>query len=171
MEKYVFRPYNPIFIKLFEKEKKRLQVYLGENVLVEHIGSTAVPGLGGKGFIDIAVAGGESLSSLSTKLQEVGYEYRPDASTDERWFFKNELPDPLQETRRYHIHLTSHGSKDWKEMLAFRDYLRTHKDAVEKYAAIKNKAASISNQEREIYVKTKDPVILEIIQEALKTNR
>lgn len=56
MLKYVFRPYDPIFPKLFIKEKNRLKKFLGRTVLIEHVGSTAIPGLGGKGIIDIAIA-------------------------------------------------------------------------------------------------------------------
>jgi GrpB-like predicted nucleotidyltransferase (UPF0157 family) len=47
-DKYFFRPYNPIFPKLFENEKIRLRKALGKTVQIDHIGSTAVPGLGGK---------------------------------------------------------------------------------------------------------------------------
>lgn len=53
--KYVFKPYNPVFSKLFETEKKRLSNYLTGLFRIEHVGSTAVPGLGGKGIIDIYI--------------------------------------------------------------------------------------------------------------------
>lgn len=167
MERYVFRPYDPIFPKLFDEEKARLETFLGKEALVEHVGSTAVPGLGGKGFSDIAIAvDQDKLSDASTNLVEAGYEYRPDASTKDRWFHRLELPDQKEGYRRYHIHLTYPSSQDWKEMLAFRDYLRSYPDALEKYAEIKKHAAEISNEEREVYIKTKEPVILDIIKKA-----
>lgn len=56
MKKYEFKPYNPAFSKYFEEEKKRLSKYLSGDYQIEHIGSTAVPGLGGKGIIDIMIA-------------------------------------------------------------------------------------------------------------------
>ena len=52
-DKYIFRPYNPIFPELFKNEKERMEKILGDNLKIEHIGSTAVMGLGGKGVIDI----------------------------------------------------------------------------------------------------------------------
>jgi len=55
VKKYVFKAYSPIFPKLFEKEKDRIKKILGENDLIEHVGSTAVPGLGGKEINDIYI--------------------------------------------------------------------------------------------------------------------
>ena len=167
MDKYVFRPYDPIFPELFDQEKARLETFLGKDANIEHVGSTAVPGLGGKGFIDIAIAVDQNkLADTSSKLAKAGYEYRPDASTKDRWFHRMELPDQKQGFRRYHIHLTYPTSKDWREMVAFRDYLRSHPDELAKYAEIKKHAAEISNEEREVYIKTKEPVILDIIKKA-----
>ena len=51
MKKYVFKPYNPKFPVLFEQEKQRIASHLKEKAPIEHVGSTAVPGLGGKGII------------------------------------------------------------------------------------------------------------------------
>ena len=56
MNKYIFKPYHEIFPKLFEQEKLRLSKYLTGEYMIEHIGSTAVPGLGGKGIIDIMIS-------------------------------------------------------------------------------------------------------------------
>jgi len=55
-DKYIFRPYNPIFPELFKNEKERMEKILGDNLQIEHIGSTAVLGLGGKGVIDILIS-------------------------------------------------------------------------------------------------------------------
>ncbi|HEX4839092.1 MAG TPA: GrpB family protein [Rhabdochlamydiaceae bacterium] len=47
MSKYVFKPYNRIFPELFETEKKRIAAVIKPKTIIEHIGSTAVPNLGG----------------------------------------------------------------------------------------------------------------------------
>lgn len=66
MKKYVFKPYKESFPELFDNEKKRIAALLGTDPVIEHIGSTAVPGLGGKGIIDIAIAvKKENLSQVS----------------------------------------------------------------------------------------------------------
>ncbi len=92
---------------------------------IEHVGSTAVPGLGGKGIIDIAIGvEKECMEDIKNKLQELGYEFRPSFSTPDRFYFIIYLPDPEEDRRRYHIHLTYLESKEWKELIGFRDYLR-----------------------------------------------
>lgn len=56
MNKYVFKPYSALFPNLFAKEKARIVQHFLFPASIEHVGSTAVPGLGGKGIIDIAIA-------------------------------------------------------------------------------------------------------------------
>lgn len=53
-------------------------------------------------------------------------------------------------------------------MIALRDYLRVHPEDLKKYAEIKKRAAEVSNEDREVYMKTKEPAILEIIKKATK---
>ncbi|MFP4424053.1 MAG: trehalase family glycosidase [Candidatus Woesearchaeota archaeon] len=115
--------YEEEYLEIFDQQKQKIQRLLGP-VPVEHVGSTAVPGLGGKGTIDIIV-GVSDIEQGKEKLQEV-YEFvhgRPD-----RLFFR------CQGT---HLHLTTQRSEKWKKTVAFRDYLRAHPDAVEEYRRIK----------------------------------
>lgn len=165
MFKYIFRPYDPIYTKLFSEEKNRLKKFLGKNVLIEHVGSTAIPGLGGKGIIDIAVAANNKndLSAVSTLLIKAGYYFDPDDGTDERLFHGRVVSDD----RRYHVHLTYKDSKDWKEMTNFRDYLNTHPEDFKKYEKIKKKAVDLSDQDGKVYMKIKNPIILDILKKAV----
>ena len=113
-DKYIFRPYNPIFPELFKKEKERMQKILGDASQIEHIGSTAVPGLGGKGVIDISVSvPKKQWPDVSSKLESLGYQYRKkdDERENEELFFMANLPDSELGTRLYHIHLTYPESK------------------------------------------------------------
>lgn len=159
MKKYVFKPYSANFPRLFEAEKKRLLAALKRPAKIEHVGSTAVPGLGGKGIIDIAIAvERQDLELISKQLQELGYEFRPNFSTSERLYFVNFLPDSEEETRRYHIHLTYLDSKEWKELVGFRDYLRTHPEEAKEYAEIKKRAAIAANQDGKKYRQLKEHV-------------
>ena len=88
MKKYVFRPYSEIFPELFQKEKDRITVQLKPLCIIEHIGSTAIVGLGGKGIIDIGIATNkEDMEIVSRHLQKLGYEFRPTYSTSERFYF------------------------------------------------------------------------------------
>lgn len=163
MNKYVFKPYSPLFPELFAKEKERIASHLQHVFAIEHIGSTAILNLGGKGIIDIAIAvPKEEMSATVIKLQQLGYEFRPHWSTPERFYLIIYLPDPEEGTRRYHIHLTYPGSSNWEEMIGFRDYLRKHPEAASEYAEMKKKAVLESNQEGELYRKIKAPMFQKV---------
>lgn len=142
-EKYIFRPYSENFPQLAEKEIGRIGKAVDDASIIEHVGSTAVPGLGGKGVIDILmVVPKEKWDFLGEKLTTLGYEYREHASDpDERRFFHVNLPDEELGTRLYHLHLVYPGSTEIKKMIGFRDYLRAHPDDAKKYAEIKEVAA------------------------------
>jgi len=143
-DKYIFRSYNPVFPQLFKSEKARLQKILGKDVLIDHIGSTAVPGLGGKGVIDISVTTPKiNWPEICKKLKNLGYEYKKKGAEreKERLFFMANLPDEEFGTRLYHIHLSYPESPEFKKEIGFRDYLRSHPKEVKNYAKIKMKAA------------------------------
>ncbi|MEL7430991.1 MAG: GNAT family N-acetyltransferase [Chlamydiota bacterium] len=159
MKKYVFKPYSKIFPKLFDKEKARILSHISMPLAIEHIGSTAIPGLGGKGIIDIAVAVSKPhMDVTSKKLQDLGYAYRPIFSTPDRFYFIICLPDPEEENRRYHIHLTYPENHEWKEFTGFRDYLRQHPEECQEYAELKKQAALEANHEGDRYRKVKEPM-------------
>ena len=171
MKKYVFKPYNKKFPALFEAEKKRIASQVKNKLIIEHIGSTAIPNLGGKGIIDIAIAAEKSeLESISEQLQKMGYEFRAPHSTPEKLYFRADLPDREEGIRRYHIHLMPHGSEDWKGFIAFRDYLRNHPDEAEKYAALKKQAASDAEEDGKKYRAQKDPLIQDILKKSFKVD-
>jgi GrpB-like predicted nucleotidyltransferase (UPF0157 family) len=120
---------------LFAKEKKLILDALGPiGVRVEHIGSTAVPGLGAKPVIDI-LAGVHRLEHAKVcigPLKLIGYEYEPDleAQIPERRFFnKGELP----KEQHYHLHMVEVTSDFWRRHLLFRNYLRAHAAVGEEY--------------------------------------
>lgn len=163
MSKYAFKPYSPLFPSLFAKEKARISSHFLFLASIEHIGSTAVPGLGGKGIIDIAIAVEKNcMEEAKNKLQELDYEFRPSFSTSERFYFIIYLPDPEEGSRRYHIHLTYLGSKEWIELVGFRDYLLKNPEVAREYAELKKKAVFEADQDGEKYRKIKAPIFEKI---------
>jgi GrpB-like predicted nucleotidyltransferase (UPF0157 family) len=172
-DKYIFRPYNPIFPKLFQAERERLQKVLGEDAQIDHIGSTAVPGLGGKGVIDISVAVSKNKwPEISEKLKSLGYEYKKKETEreKERLFFMANLPDEELGTRLYHIHLSYPESPELLKQIGFRDYLRIHPEATKEYAEIKKLAAETAqkfktkNEMRDTYEQVKKDFIESILK-------
>ncbi|MFK5953546.1 MAG: GrpB family protein [Desulfobacterium sp.] len=117
-KKYVFKPYRDAFSNLFSVEKARIEDAIAECLDVQHVGSTAIPDLGGKGIIDIAIAVAEhDLEAVSQKMQGLGYLFRESGSAPERLFFRADLPDAEENIRRYHVHLTFLESREWKGLI------------------------------------------------------
>ena len=161
INKYEFREYDKIFPELFEQEKARISSYLTKALAIEHVGSTAVPNLGGKGIIDIAIAVEKNHMNLTLKeLEDLGYEYRPTFSTEDRFYFVIYLKNG--ENRRYHIHLTYPENREWAEFLAFRDYLRNNEGALKEYADLKKRASKEADNDGVIYRKIKEPIFNKI---------
>lgn len=167
--------YNKSYPKLFEVEKQRLLDALGD-VVMEHFGSTAVPGLGGKGYIDIYLAvPKQEMKKYLSKAQKLGYEHRPDGDViDERFFLKRKAKDKNNSEITFNLHITHLKSENFKECLAFRDYLKLHPEDANKYAEAKKIAVRIANKERErkkgvqAYMKSKSKIIKKIIQRMSK---
>ena len=168
MKKFEFKPYNSHFPDFYQEEKERLTQYLTGNYQIEHIGSSAVVGLGGKGIIDIMVTTTkEEMENVSQQAQRAGYLLRPLAGTKTRIFLRTEYPEDFENKKVYHLHITFFGSPDWKEAIAFRDYLRIHPEDLKRYANIKKRAAEEANEDPEEYTKIKETTVKEIIAKAL----
>ncbi len=168
MKKYEFKSYNPSFPSFFEEERTRLAEFLIGDYQIEHIGSSAVTGLGGKGIIDIMIAAPkEEMEEISHQAQKAGYIFRPQASTETRLFLRTEYPDDFENEKVFHLHITFPESADWNEAIAFRDYLRTHPDDLKRYAEVKQLAAQEANENTEKYKSIKEDLIKEIIAKAL----
>ena len=92
MNKYEFRKYDDNFRLLYGKEHAVLKRILPKYAKIEHVGSTAVPGLGGKGLIDIVIAVPiKKIKTTTTILEGKGYNFVTDAGSKERLFFFQRL--------------------------------------------------------------------------------
>lgn len=169
MKVYVFRKYSTVYRDFFRLEKRRLAA-LGTGLSVEHIGSTAVSGLGGKNILDIAIGCREGLSKTKKALEGLGYEFRTGAGTKNRLFFRKDYVY-RGKGLHVHVHLTRYNGKEWRGMLAFRDYLIGHRDKMLEYAEIKKRAAKTAHENGEIYRKLKKKFIDGIEKSATNRNR
>jgi GrpB-like predicted nucleotidyltransferase (UPF0157 family) len=158
-------PYDPSWPERFEEERATLADALGDWVLggIHHVGSTSVSGLEAKPVIDILVGvrGLEESRSCFERLGTLGYLYAPYRSSEMHWFCK---PDPSRRT--HHLHLVPAGSPRFRDELAFRDYLRTHRDVAEEYGALKRRLAKELEYDREAYTDAKSEFIRATVQRA-----
>ena len=159
-------PYDKAWPARFELERDALLELLVPWLAgpIEHIGSTAVPGLPAKPVIDImaAVRDLEQSYPAIVALQTLHYQYWPYRPDVMHWFCK---PDPSQRT--HHLHLVPYGSALWIERIAFRDYLRTHPRSASEYALLKASLAARYLSDREAYTDGKGPFVAEILRAAL----
>ncbi|MCC8966219.1 GrpB family protein [Bradyrhizobium sp. Pear76] len=173
MEKYgagsiVVSDYDPNWPALFAQERMRIENALGAfSLAIEHIGSTAVPGLPSKPIIDLLV-GVPSLEQASQRcikpLEALGYVYMPDYAS---WipgelFFRKGPPGPWT----HHLHMMEPSHPRWESRLVFRDYLRTHPEAARAYADIKRALAAASKDNIEAYRTGKDAFVQETTAKA-----
>ncbi len=169
MKKYIFKAYKNLYPSLFQKEEKRLREFTGDRVLIEHMGSTAVPGLGGKGIIDIYLRVPEKeMDRYSRLIKKAGYEHKASGGDKNIIFHQRDGIGKSGEIIRYHLHITFTKNQDWKNAILFRDYLRKHPEEAKRYAEVKKKAARESDQTKEKYMSIKEPIIKDLLKKALE---
>ena len=105
---------------------------------VEHIGSTAVPGLAAKPLIDLMVGCGENQRpALAERLADLaGYEYLREFGAPGREYLRRRMAPPWS-----NVHVVELDGQLWSDNLIFRDFLRSHPDAALEYADAKRSAA------------------------------
>jgi len=168
--KYEFKPYSEKYKDYFKQEKYKLDKIIKVDCPIEHIGSTAVPGLGGKGTVDVmVVAAKKKRSFLDTTLRKNNYDFCEDGGNSDRLFYQRDYRYNHQ-VRRVHLHLVDQESNSWQDNIAFRDYLRENPEDAAKYEQIKMAAAKICEGDKGIYREYKHRFIQSIIKK-IKADR
>jgi GrpB-like predicted nucleotidyltransferase (UPF0157 family) len=155
--------YDPAWPFLYEKWRGRLlEILRPEASRIEHVGSTAVPGLAAKPVIDIqvSVADLRREECYVPQLEVIGMQLR---SRDRlhRYF-----RPPAGRPRDAQVHICNAGGKWEREHLLFRDYLRVHSAARDAYAQAKWAAAQAWRDDRWAYTEAKTGIILDILETA-----
>lgn len=153
--------YNPKWEKNFAREAKKIKKALNGSALdIQHVGSTAIPGILAKPIIDISV----TVVSLEwmgceSKLKEIGYELKQDDTRKERLFFTK----GPEEKRTHHLHIGKKRSGYVEDMILFRDYLRHHREEAKQYSDLKKKLATKYSENRKIYTAKKEKFIQNVV--------
>lgn len=153
-------PYQTTWLKSFKDESERIKSALGDQV-IEHVGSTAVPGIMSKPIIDIAVLYSDKniASSWIEALQLLGYEFKGEQGVPNRFFF---VQGP-ENKRTYYLHVVD--ETEFKKLVTFRDRLIGNSDLAREYSTLKVKLAQKHNQNRAIYTRKKDNFIQKVIHD------
>lgn len=159
----VIEPYCEEWPARFELERQMLAPVLAPWLTgpIEHVGSTAVPGLAAKAVIDI-MAGVLSLEASMpaiATLSSLGYLYAPYRTDSMHWFCK-----PSPDVRTHHLHLVPFGSSLWNDRILFRDRLIASRHLADEYAALKRRLAKEHGDDREAYTEAKGAFVEKVLR-------
>jgi GrpB-like predicted nucleotidyltransferase (UPF0157 family) len=156
-------PYDPAWPERFRLEAGKIRSTLGEQaLLIEHVGSTSVPGLPAKPIIDIVLVVADSANEMAygAALEKAGFRLHiREPGWHEHRMFKGPEND-------LNLHVFSAGCPEVEQMLAFRDRLRTNEADRELYAECKRILAQQEWKYTQNYADAKTPVIEKILSKA-----
>lgn len=161
----VVLPYDEQWKQDFLMIKDELTSALGQLAMrIEHVGSTSVEGLSAKPIIDIDVVIKDYtvLEEVVSALGVLGYRHEGNLGITGREAFKY---DGKEHLKKHHLYVCPEDSPELKRHIAFRDYLRTHSDAMREYSHIKEEGAKLYPYDIERYIEHKSPFIEKIYAE------
>lgn len=157
-------PYNPRWKDAFIREKRRIKKALARKAKgIEHIGSTAIPGVWAKPIMDIQVGidNIQNYRACAGPLHRLGYVFRGSSFAGERLFVKGP-----ESKRTHYLHMTRKGSRYWVLHLRFRDYLRRNREAAGEYSGLKKRLFRRFKSNRKRYTDGKGKFVRSILRKA-----
>ena len=157
----LLHPYNPLWRLLFWVEKARLWLSLRGRVLgIEHVGSTAIPGMPAKPEIDISVAvpDYEQAWELVNVLKGISYRYLGENPDLREYSFEKCRPYACT------LFMCEPGGEKWQARLRFREALRADPTARRAYANLKRRLAQEHANDLLSYQRAKLPFVQEILR-------
>ena len=164
----VVLPYDDQWKQDFQKIRSELIDALGRLTIgIEHVGSTSVQGLSAKPIIDmdVVIKDYSQWDAVKSALEKIGYRHEGNLGIIGREAFKY---DGKEHLRKHHLYVCPEDSPELKRHIAFRDFLRTHPDAVHEYSHIKEEGAKLYPYDIEGYIEHKSPFIEKIYAEISK---
>ena len=158
----VLHPYSPHWPQQFAAICAELTPVLGDRITrIEHIGSTAVPGLAAKPIIDLDIVMRDRavLPEIVARLAAMGYVHTGDQGIPEREVFKRRestVAHPVLDGIRHHLYACPPDGRELARHLRLRDYLRAQPAARDAYQALKAQIAEAAGQDPKAYARRKE---------------
>lgn len=153
--------YDPSWPRQFEALRATVwPVVASLAVAIEHVGSTAVPGLAAKPVIDLdVIVPAHHVAAAIERLRTIGYEHRGDCGVPQREAFRRP-PGSLP----HHLYLCPETSPALANHLAIRDHLRANPAAAQAYGALKKRLAKEFADDIDGYVEAKTAFLVTILR-------
>lgn len=156
-------PYDPEWPRLYEREAERLRAILGDRVLLlEHVGSTSVPGLPAKPIIDVdlRVADSADEDAYVPQLTAAGYRM---VIREPEWYEHRLFKGPDTDVN---LHVFGGQTDEIERHLLLRDWMRAHPEERDRYRDTKLELSRRSFRSIHEYSNAKTAVIVEILRRA-----
>jgi GrpB-like predicted nucleotidyltransferase (UPF0157 family) len=171
--KQFIEPYNPDWKTEFESIKQIIQTELNDldlEIDIQHVGSTAIPGLFAKPIldIDIIIKNKALRNSITKRLEKIGYKSKGEQGISGRFAFRQTSDfTPLSETKKkhqsHHLYICYSDSLALKNHLLFREMLRNDKGLIESYSELKKSMTDNLKITREEYTIKKTNFIISVL--------
>ncbi|XKT74545.1 MAG: GrpB family protein [Patescibacteria group bacterium UBA2163] len=158
--------YHPDWVDAFCLEKEHIEKLLGDAVLgVEHIGSTAIPGIKAKPILDfmVGIRSFDEWEHYTELLAQLGYEFRRDLREEQLHILFVKGPE---ENRTHYLKLAEIHSDFWTQQIIFRDFLIENPEYKRRYQALKERLLIEYQGERGPYSEGKKIFIKEALKRA-----
>ena len=162
--------YNPAWPSWFAQIRDVVAAALGDVCLaIEHVGSTAAPGMPAKPIIDlfVVIAAGR-FEEVKERLGRLGYVHEGDLGITEREAF--DLVDAELKARlpRHHLYVCAEDNEELRRVRAFRDFLKEHGEYVEELSELKWRLAEEHENNKQAYMDGKSDLVRHITELALQ---
>ena len=158
----VLAEYQQSWRHAFKQEKQRLLEACGEKLTaVEHVGSTAIPGLVAKPLLDITVglASAEDGEEVASCLLRLGYDYLGEHGIPGRFYFVLRQ----EGNSLTHVHMYEKGHHDLHDLIAFRNYLLRHSETARAYSDLKRELYAKYRYDRPSYTTAKEAFVQAVL--------
>lgn len=155
--------YDTAWPAMYAREEARIRRALGERaLLVEHVGSTSVPGMAAKPYIDVVLAVPDSTAEADyvPALEAAGFELR---AREPHWFEHRFLVSAVKAVQ---VHVFTAGASEIDRMVRFRDRLRSSPEDFDRYLAEKRRLAARRWEHVQDYADAKSAIVADIMTRA-----
>jgi GrpB-like predicted nucleotidyltransferase (UPF0157 family) len=167
-EPVVIVEHDPEWSGTFERLRGGIAEVVGDVARsIEHVGSTAVPGLAAKPIIDldVVVRGSRDVPEAIRRLATLGYRHEGDKGVPRREAFKSPSDEP-----RHHLYVVVDDSPAYRRHVWIRDYLRAHPNEARAYGELKRRLAEAHRDDRAAYTAAKDEFTDRIYQRVARSS-